>query len=83
MTLWLNAIPQEHMPSRKSGARYFVRRGASTCFDRGFRSKAEVMAWFERLTHPKRLIEWRVGSLFRIYGDDTDMEIVTRKTLTR
>lgn len=55
--------------------RWFVRRGAKTRFDRGFRSKAEVSAWIEAMG---RRLEWRAGFVFRLRGDTMDIEIVDR-----
>lgn len=56
--------------------RWFVRRGATTRFDRGFRSKDEASNWID--SFGSRL-DWRVGFLFRLRADNTDIEIVDRR----
>jgi hypothetical protein len=59
---------------RKSRQRWFVRRGPTTYFLRGFRNRHDADQWI--WTHQ---LEWRVGFLFRIAGDTMDTEIVDRK----
>lgn len=70
----MNLFEFHEVPQQKF-ARWFVRRGAKTKFDRGFKSKAEASAWIESLG--KRL-DWRVGYLFQLRGDNQTMEIVDR-----
>lgn len=61
--------------SRKSGCRWFVKRGPSTQFgERGFRTKADADCWIQ-CVQP----EWRVGYRFRFRGDSVDCQIVDRK----
>lgn len=56
--------------------RWFVRYGAKTMFDRGFRSKEEASAWIDRFD---RRLEWRTGFVAHLRGDNKDIEIVDRK----
>ena len=56
--------------------RWFVRRGATTRFDRGFRSKGDASNWINAFGSR---LDWRVGFLFRLRGDDADIEIVDRQ----
>lgn len=73
----MTAFTYEMVPLCQSRARYFVRRGATTKFNRGFRNKKELDNWFDAL-HACGALDWRVGNLFRLRGDDLDMEIVGR-----
>lgn len=65
----------DDVPANPS-SRWFVRRGAEVSVGRGFNSKAEASQWIEYLG---RRVDWRVGFLFRLRGDTTDIEIVDRK----
>lgn len=56
--------------------RWFVRRGATTQFNRGFRSKDEASLWINTFGHR---LDWRAGYVFRIRGDGVDMAIVDRR----
>lgn len=56
--------------------RWFVRYGAKTAFDRGFRSKDEASSWIDSFG---RRLDWRAGFVARLRGDDKDIEIVDRK----
>ena len=56
--------------------RWFVRRGASTKFNRGFRSKNEADTWINSMGYR---LDWRAGYVFRLRGDDVDMAIVDRR----
>ncbi len=56
--------------------RWFVRRGATTKFNRGFRSKDEANGWINALG---RRLDWRTGFVFRLRGDGVDMAIVDRR----
>lgn len=62
------------VPTAQKGARWFVRYGATTRFTKGFRTKAEASAWIGYLEG----IDWRVGFLFRMVGDDCDVQVVDR-----
>lgn len=53
--------------------RWFVQRGATTKFERGFRSKQDASKWIE-----SQRPAWRAGFTFRLRGDDVDMYIVNR-----
>ena len=57
------------------GLRWFIRRGATTWFNKGFRTKAKASAWIN--DHGLHL-DWRVGYTFRLRGDARDVEIVDR-----
>lgn len=63
------------VPQQKR-CRWFVRRGATTRFDRGFRSKDDAGNWIAAFGSR---LDWRVGFLFRLRGDNTDIEIVDRQ----
>lgn len=65
------------VPEKRKGCRYFVRHGAKTKYNKGFNTKAEASAWIDKLEG----VEWRVGFLFRMRGDDWDTEVVTRTGL--
>jgi hypothetical protein len=56
--------------------RWFVRYGAKTMFDRGFRSKDEANDWIDGLG---RRLDWRSGFVARLRGDDKDIVVVDRK----
>lgn len=56
--------------------RWFVRRGASTRFDRGFRAKDDAS---NRIDAMGTRLDWRAGFTFRRRGDDTDIATVDRK----
>ena len=58
------------------GLRWFIRRGATTLFTRGFRTKARASIWINDHGHA---IDWRVGYLFRLRGDERNIEIVDRR----
>lgn len=57
------------------GLRWFIKRGATTWFNKGFRTKARASAWIN--DHGNSL-DWRSGYLFRLRGDARDVEIVDR-----
>lgn len=57
-------------------SRWFVRYGAKTVFERGFRSKDEAISWLDNLG---RRLDWRAGFVARLRGDDKDIAIVDRK----
>ena len=61
---------------QQTGCRWFVRYGAKTMFDCGFRSKDDASAWIEKFD---RRLDWRAGFVARLRGDDKDIEIVDRK----
>lgn len=58
------------------GLRWFVKRGAKTWFERGFRTKARAGAWIDE--HGEE-VEWRAGYVFRMKGDSVDVQIVDRR----
>ncbi len=58
------------------GLRYFIKRGATTWYSVGFRSKANASKWID--SHGDAL-EWRAGFVFRLRGDARDVDIVNRK----
>ena len=60
------------------GLRYFVRVGATTRGDRGFRSLDAADAFLVRAIAAHGL-DWRVGWLVRLRGLEVDVEIVDRK----
>lgn len=57
------------------GLRWFIKRGATTWFNRGFRTKARASAWIN--DHGPAL-DWRCGYVFRLRGDPRDIDIVDR-----
>lgn len=57
------------------GLRWFIQRGATTWFNRGFKTKAQADAWIADHGHA---LDWRVGYLFRLRGDRQDVQIVDR-----
>ena len=56
---------------RRTGIRWYVKRGSSTYFERGFHNKAQANEWLNKLP-----LFWRVGWAFQLYGDDKQCEIV-------
>lgn len=58
--------------------RWFVRYGAKTMFDRGFRLKEEASSWIDNF---ERRLDWRAGFVARQNGDAKDIEIVDREGL--
>lgn len=64
----------ESIPVQKR-CRWFVKRGPTTWFDRGFRSKSDASNWID--AHGSHL-DWRCGFVFRLRGEPTDIEIVDR-----
>lgn len=65
--------------TRKTRLRWFLRRGATTYRERGFRNKQQVCDWIESLGER---IDWRVGFVFRLKGDDCEMSFVNRNGRT-
>lgn len=61
---------------KQTRCRRFVRRGAATHFDRGFRAKGDASNWIDSMGTRQ---DWRAGFTFRLRGDDTDIAIVDRK----
>jgi len=51
--------------------RWFVRRGATTKFERGFRSKPDAANWIVSLGS----LDWRAGFVFRLHSDSGDAEL--------
>ena len=66
----------EMLPPRRNYGRWFVRYGARTWFDRGFRSKEQASQWIEELGES---VDWRVGYMFRLKGHEFDASIVNRR----
>ena len=63
---------------QSSHCRYFVRRGPTTYYaGRGFGSKRQFSQWMDEMRAKKR-IDWQVGGLFKVYGDDLNCQLVTR-----
>lgn len=62
-------VPQEPR------AKWFIQRGATTKYNRGFSSKASASAWIANLGHR---LDWRAGFVFRLRADTVDMSIVDR-----
>lgn len=60
-------------PQAPKGARWFIRQGAKTRYNKGFKSKAEALDWI-RSTSP----EWQVGFMFKPHGEEVCF-IVNRK----
>ena len=58
------------------GLRWFIKHGATTLFNRGFRTKALASGCINDHGHA---IDWRFGYLFRLRGDERDIEIVDRR----
>ena len=63
------------VPAKEKGCRWFVRYGAATKFNRGFNTKAQASNWIDALEG----LDWRSGFLFRLRGDDYDVQIVDSK----
>lgn len=61
----------------QSNCRWFVRRADTGLADtaRGFRSKDAASAWIDSFG---QRLDWRAGFTFRLKGDTTHMEIVSR-----
>ena len=57
------------------GLRWFIRRGATTWFNKGFKTKASASSCINDHGHH---LDWRVGYTFRLRGDERDVEIVDR-----
>lgn len=56
--------------------RWFVSRGATVNYERGFRSKQGASDWINAFGER---LDWRAGFTFKLKGDSTHMEIVSRK----
>jgi hypothetical protein len=65
----------QNIPLKPKGCRWFVKRSATTWFNRGFRSKSDASNWING--HGPAL-DWRSGFVFRLKGCDEDIEIVDR-----
>lgn len=62
------------VPEKAKGTRWFVKYGATTKYNRGFKTKDQAREWIDALEG----IDWRVGFLFRLRGDDYNVEVVDR-----
>lgn len=56
--------------------RWFVKHGATTRYDRGFRSKVEADAWINAFGHH---LDWRAGYVFRLKGGQYDISVIDRQ----
>ncbi|MCS7526924.1 hypothetical protein N0609_11480 [Pseudomonas aeruginosa] len=65
-----NSVPLQ------GNCRWFVRRGGSVNYERGFRSKQEASNWISDFGER---LDWRVGFTFKLKGDSTHMEVVNRQ----
>jgi len=65
----------DNIPAQKR-RQLFVKRGSTVWHDRGFSSKFEADSWINNFG---RALDWRAGFIFRLRGDDTDIEIVDRQ----
>lgn len=63
-------VPQE------SRARWFLKRGATTKFDRGFASKDSADKWINAFG---ARLDWRAGYSFQLRGDSVEMSVVDRQ----
>jgi hypothetical protein len=68
-----NEVPQQ------ARARWFIKRGDTVEFSRGFSSKGAASEWIANLG---RRLDWRAGFVFRLRGDNVDMFIVDRDGVT-
>lgn len=66
------------VPELSNGTRWFIRAGAVTKFNRGFRTRADFDSWCVDL-HRRGILDWRVGRVFRVRGLNQDLHLVTRK----
>ncbi len=57
------------------GLRWFIRRGATTWFNRGFKTKASADEWIK--SHGQDL-DWRAGFMFALRGDPRNVLIVDK-----
>lgn len=60
----------------QGNCRWFVRRGDTVKYERGFRSKQDASNWINAFG---ARLDWRAGFTFRLKGDNTHMEIVNRQ----
>src|SRR5690554_2860293 len=60
----------------QGNCRWFVRRGDTVKYERGFRSKQDANNWINAFGER---LDWRAGFTFRLKGDTTHMEIVSRQ----
>lgn len=65
-----NSVPLQ------GNCRWFVRRGATVKYNRGFRSKEDASNWIDAFGPS---LNWRAGFTFQLKGDAVAMEIVNRK----
>lgn len=68
------------VPANK-GCRFFLKRNGVFKTSVGFCNKKEASDWINNLTNRDggSKLNWRVGFLFRVKGDEYDMEIVNKK----
>lgn len=60
----------------QGNSRWFVSRGATVKYERGFRSKQDASEWIDGFGAE---LDWRAGYTFQLKGDTTHMEIVNRQ----
>ena len=60
----------------QGNCRWFVRRGATVKYERGFRSKLDASNWIDQFGAE---LDWRAGYTFHLKSDSTHMEIVDRQ----
>lgn len=60
----------------QGNCRWFVRRGDTVKYERGFRSKLDASNWINAFCER---LDWRVGFTFKLKGDSVHMEIVSRQ----
>ena len=68
-------IPNKHTATK--GARWFIRRGATTNYAEGFRTLDDAKAQIEHHKSLRKLIH-QAGFTYRIEGDALPREIVSR-----
>lgn len=59
----------------QKGCRWFVKKGATTRYDRGFRSKGEADQWIATF---REVMDWRAGYVFKLRDDSEIIEIRDR-----
>lgn len=64
-----------HRADEGPGLRWFIQRGATTWFNRGFKTKARASVW---IADHGDAIDWRCGWMFKLRGDAHEVKIVDR-----
>ncbi|EKY4113591.1 TPA: hypothetical protein ACGW3M_001071 [Pseudomonas aeruginosa] len=60
----------------QGNCRWFVRRGDTVKYERGFRSKLDASNWINAFGER---LDWRAGFTFKLKGDTIHMEIASRQ----